>query len=312
MSTTGSSPSRTYSKPFLIGSALALQLVASFCYPIVKHGLAIIEPFTFAFYRYLISSAVLLVIVWVKKYNGSIERKDWFRIALLGVLIIPLNQTLFLVGQNLTGAGHGAFLFATTPVIIFVLALIHLKEKFNRRRAIGSLIAFAGVMTIMLSGVLDVSPDYLWGDLIILASVMAWCYYTIIGKGLVVKYGAIRITAYALAIGTALYFPWGVYRAFQFDYSDVTLAAWGSVLYMALGLSVFVYVIWYWLLKHMETSQVAIYHNIQPVIASYLAWVFLNEPMTTAFLIGGLTVLVGVITSETGMNRSNLRQPQSS
>lgn len=301
-----SSPGRTISKPVLIGSALALQLVASFCYPIVKYGLAIIEPYTFAFYRYLISATVLLVIVLFKKYDRRVERKDWLRIGLLGVLIIPLNQTLFLVGQNLTGAGHGAFLFATTPVLIFILALVHLKEKFNRRRAVGSLIAFAGVMTIMLSGVLDVSRDYLWGDLIILGSVLAWCYYTIVGKGLVVKYGALRVTAYALSIGTVLYFPWGVYRAIQFDYSAVTLAAWGSVLYMALGLSVFVYVVWYWLLKHMETSQVAIYHNIQPVIASYLAWVFLNEPMTTAFLIGGLTVLVGVITSETGMNRSDV------
>ena len=120
------------------------------------------------------------------------------------------------------------------------------------------------------------------------------------GKGLVVKYGALRITAYALATGTVLYFPWGLYRAMQFDYSHVTMAAWGSVLYMALGLSVFVYVLWYWLLKHMETSQVAIYHNIQPVIASYLAWVFLGEPMTAAFLIGGAVVLAGVITSETG------------
>lgn len=300
MSNTDSLPAKTYSKAFLIGSALSLQIVASICYPIAKYGLAIIEPFTFAFYRYLMSSVVLLLIVLFKKYDRSIERKDWPRIALLGMLIIPLNQTFFLVGQNLTGAGHGAFLFATTPVLIFVLALIHLKERFNRRRAIGSLIAFAGVMTIMLSGALDVSPDYLWGDLIILVSVLAWSYYTIVGKGLVVKYGALRLTAYALAIGTLLYFPWGLTRAIQFDYSQVTLAAWGSVLYMAFGMSVFVYVLWYWLLKHMETSQVAIYHNIQPVIASYLAWVFLGEPMTTAFLLGGLTVLVGVIASETG------------
>lgn len=305
MSLPKGSASKTYSKPFLIGSALALQAVASICYPIAKYGLAIIEPFTFAFYRYLISSAVLLGIVWIKKYDQRIERKDWPRIVLLGVLIIPLNQTLFLVGQNLTGAGHGSFLFATTPVLIFILALVHLKEKFNRRRAIGSAIAFAGVMTIMLSGMFDVSLEYLIGDLIIIASVLAWGYYTIVGKGLVVKYGALRLTAYALATGSVIYFPFGLYRAVEFDYTGVTLAAWGSVLYMALGLSVFVYVLWYWLLKHMEVSQVAIYHNIQPVIASYIAWVFLGEPMSAAFLTGGAIVLVGVITSELGSNHEN-------
>lgn len=299
MTTAGGSSPRTFSHAFLVGAALSLQLVASFAYPIAKYGLAQIEPFTYAFYRFMLSSVVLLILVKLKKHDTRIERKDWPRFVLLGILIIPFNQTLFLVGQHLTGAGHGAFLFSTTPVLIFVLALIHLNEKFNRRRAIGSAIAFSGVMIIMLSGVLDVSIEYLIGDLIILASVLAWGYYTIVGKSLVLKYGALRTTAYALAIGSAIYFPFGLYRAITFDYTNVTLGAWGSVAFMALGLSVFVYVLWYWLLKQMEVSRVAIYHNVQPVIATVVAWLALGEPITLPFIVGGLTVLVGVITSET-------------
>ncbi|MFZ5981531.1 MAG: DMT family transporter [Candidatus Zixiibacteriota bacterium] len=288
-----------YSAGFLIGSALALQSVASLCYPIAKFGLEIIEPFTFAFYRYLISSAVLLAIVKIKKHKIPIERKDYKKVIFLGFLIIPFNQTLFLVGQSMTAAGHGAFLFSTTPVFIFILALIHLKEKLVWRRAIGIAMAVVGVMVIMLSGALEVSTEYLLGDLIIVVSVTAWAYYTIIGKNLVRKYGALRMTAYALASGSAMYFPLGMYRAYVFDYSGVTFAAWGSVLYMALGLSVFVYVLWYWLLKYMEASHIAVYHNIQPVIATVVAYLFLGETLTVPFLIGGLIVLAGVITSET-------------
>ena len=287
-----------YSNTFLVSTALALQMVASICYPIAKFGLTEIEPFTFAFYRYLISSAVLLAIVMLKKHRVPIERQDYKKIVFLGFLIIPFNQTLFLVGQSLTAAGHGAFLFSTTPVFIFVLALIHLKEKLVWRRAIGVTLAVAGVMVIMLSGALEVSTEYLLGDIIIIVSVIAWAYYTIIGKKLVRKYGALRMTAYALASGSALYFPFGLYMALKFDYSGVSLAAWGSVLYMALGLSVFVYVIWYWLLKYMEASRVAVFHNIQPVIATVVAYFFLGETLTVPFIVGGLIVLAGVITSE--------------
>lgn len=299
MTITGDPTPRTYSHSFLTWAALSLQLVASFTYPIAKYGLAIIEPFTFAFFRFTISSILLLILVKLKKHKTPIERKDWPRLILLGILIIPLNQTLFLVGQHLTGAGHGAFLFSTTPVLIFILALIHLKEKFNGRRAIGSALAFTGVMIIMLSGALNVSIDYLIGDLIIFLSVLAWAYYTIVGKGIVVKYGALRTTGYALSIGSAIYFPFGLYRALEFDYTNVTAGAWWSVAYLAIGLSVFVYVLWYWLLKHMEASRVAVFHNVQPVIATGVAWLVLGEPITLPFLIGGLTVLAGVITSET-------------
>lgn len=291
-------PAKTYSLAFLASAAVGLQAVASLCYPIAKYGLETIEPFTFAFYRYVISSVVLLAIVKFKKYEIPVARKDFLKIILIGFLIIPFNQTLFLVGQSMTAAGHGAFLFATTPVFIFILALFHLKEKLVWRRAIGITLALAGVMTIMLSGALEISTDYLLGDLIIIVSVIAWAYYTILGKDLVRKYGALRMTAYALSAGSALYFPFGLYMASKYDYSQATLGAWGAVLYMALGLSVFVYVLWYWLLKYMDASRVAVYHNIQPVIATVVAFFFLGETLTLPFIIGGSIVLVGVITSE--------------
>ena len=40
-------------------------------------------------------------------------------------------------------------------------------------------------------------------------------------KQVVEKYGAVRITAYAIIIGSVIYFPFGLYRALNFDYSNV-------------------------------------------------------------------------------------------
>lgn len=275
-----------------------LQLLGSLTYPIAKVGLEHIEPFTFAFYRYLLASSALLLMVRFTKRQPPIERKDWRHIAVLGALIIIFNQTLYLVGQHLTGAGHGAVLFATTPVWVFVLAVIHLKERPRWRRTLGFVLATCGVLTIMLGGAITISTDYLIGDLILLVSVLAWAYYTVFGKRLVEKYGALRMTAYALSIGSLLYMPFGLYRAVTFDYSSTPLAAWGSVIYLALGLSSVVYVLWYWLLKYLDASRIAVYHNVQPVIATTVAYVFLGEPLTATFIVGGLVVLVGVITTE--------------
>ena len=295
----------------LIGVIVLLQMISSACYPIAKYGLAIIEPFTFAFYRFLLASAALLAITRLRPRQPAIERRDIPRIVLLGILIIPINQTLFLVGQSLTGAGHGAFLFATTPVWIFMLALIHLKERFRWRRAVGIATALTGVGVIMLSGGLQISRNYLWGDLIIVVSVIAWAYYTVLGKPLVRKYGAIRVTAYALAAGSAIYFPLGLFFALRYDYSRATLAAWGTVAYMALGVSLVVYVLWYWVLKQIDASRLAVWHNAQPVFASALAFVWLGEPLTAAFLIGGSAVIGGVLVTELSWRQSNLaKEPE--
>lgn len=282
----------------LVLPMLAIQVVAGLCFPIARMGLKEIEPFTFAFFRYLISATILLTIVWSRRPKPAIERQDWWRILLLGFTIIPVNQTMFLVGQSMTGAGHGAVLFATTPVWVFVMALLSRQERFKINRAVGTVLACAGVITIMMGGLEDVGLEYLWGDLIILLAVMAWAVYIVLGKNIVTKYGALRVTAYALASGSAMYAPFGLYRAIIFDYEGVSLEAWGSVLYMAVGISVLVYVVWYWLLKRFEASRLAVYHNIQPIIASVVAYLYLAEPLSSTFIIGGLVVLAGVVITE--------------
>lgn len=282
----------------LIPAIIILQLLDAFCFPITRFGVQSIEPFTFAFFRFTLSSIALLVILRVMKRGIPIERSDWWKIITLSILIIPGNQMLYMFGQSMTAAGHGAFLFATSPVWIFILAIVHLKEKITWQKIAGIVFSFGGVLLIMLGGQTRFGMEYLWGDVIILLAVLAWCYYTIVGKPLVEKYGALRITAYALAIGSVLYFPFGIYRAVTFDYSQVSAGAWGAVAYMAFGMSVGLYVLWYWVLKYMEASRLAIWHNLFPVISVVVAYFTLGEPLTVSFVLGGTAVLAGVTITE--------------
>ncbi|RKX29373.1 MAG: hypothetical protein DRP47_01900 [Candidatus Zixiibacteriota bacterium] len=288
----------TTSASLVVGVLVVQQFLGALTFPIAKFGLEFIEPFTFAFYRFVISSLVLLVVVRMRKSGSPIARNDYIKIVGLGILIIPFNQVAYLYGQKLTVAGHGALLFATVPIWVFVAALIHLKEKFLLRRAVGIVVGLIGVAVVMVTGAIELGTEYLLGDLIILGAVIAWAYYSVWGKPLVEKYGALRVTAYALASGSALYFPFGLYRAIIFDYSEVTAGAWLSVLYVALGVSVALYVLWYWVLGRRDASNVAVYHNIQPVVAAAVAYVFLSEPIGWSFVIGGVIVLGGVIITE--------------
>lgn len=214
------------------------------------------------------------------------------------MLIILGNQVMYLWGQSMTAAGHGAVLFATTPIWVVVLAVIYLKEKMTWKRSLGGTIALIGSFLIISSGTLRVGKEYLAGDLIILFSVWAWTAYAIFGKPLAEKYGALRITAYALASGALVYAPFGFYRALKFDYSQATLGAWMSIVYFALGSSVASYVLWYWLLKHMAASRLAVFSNIQPIIATTVAYLTLGERLGTAFFVGGVIVLGGVFLTE--------------
>jgi drug/metabolite transporter (DMT)-like permease len=288
----------------LLPVILLQQILGALSFPVSKYGLAVIPPFTFAFYRFVIAAVVLLVVVRTQSDKPEITRTDRVRIWFLGFLIIPINQTFYLWGQSLTAAGHGAILFATTPIWVFVFAIYLLKEKLSWRRALGIAIALTGALTIISSGAIVVGTEYLAGDSIILVSVLAWALYTILSKPLAEKYGAIRVTAYSLAAGGLMYAPFGLYQAWTFDYSQSTLGAWLSVIYMAIGTSVAAYILWIWVLKHISASRLAVFSNFQPIIATTVAFFMLGERPGVPFFVGGAIVLAGVLITEIGNEKS--------
>lgn len=297
--------SQSYSSFYLISVLVFQQMLGAITFPVAKFGLEHIEPFTFAFFRYVLSSLTLFIIVKLMKHKIKIDKRDYKKIIFLGILIIPFNQTLYLWGQSFTGVGHASVLFATVPIWIFLAALIHLKEKLIWRQALGIAVAMVGIFIIVSEGGLDLGSEYLFGDLLIMICVIAWAYYTIIGKPLVEKYGALRITAYAIIIGSLFYMPFGLYRAISFDYSQVPLSSWWSIIYTAIGTSVFCYTLWYWVLKYMEASRIAVYHNLQPILATIIAFIWLGEPVGATFIIGSSIAILGVVIAEIKLYSSN-------
>ena len=274
------------------------QTVVAGAFPFAKIGLNQFNPFVYAFYRFCISSLIYIPILLRLRKNGSIEKMDNLKIFFIGLLLIPLNQVVFLIGQSLTSAGHASLMFAATPVFVYLLAVPFLGEKLKIFRIVGILIAIAGVYIVVSGGGSQFGFDFLLGDLLVLVAVAAWAGATVLGKPLALKYGAFRVMGLALVYGSVVYFPYGLYRAINADYSGITITGWMSIAYMAVIISVFAYVLWYWVLKYLEASRVAIMQNIQPIIASLLAAFFLGEAITSIFIIGGVIIIGGVVLTE--------------
>ena len=274
------------------------QLIAGGTFPIAKIALAHFEPFTLAVTRFVIASVCMFSIV---KFSGRlqrIEKSDWWRFVWLGLLAVPLNQLLFLYGLQFTTPGRSALYYGATPAFVFILAIWYLKEKISLLKILGIAISFAGVVIILRTGRFD--ADTLFGDSLVILAVIAYAGYTIFGKPLILKYGPLTTTAYALVVGTALYLPLGVVYAARFDYGSVPAAGWLSLLYIAIVTSVIAYSIWFWALGRMEASKLSIFQNLQPIIAAILSFMFFGESFGWDFYIGGSMVIAGVVLTQRG------------
>ena len=274
------------------------QVITALAFPIVKLGINQIDALTYAFFRFSLASLIYIPILLTLRHRKEMPARDHFRIFIIGLLLIILNQAMFIYGQSMTTASHSSLLFATLPIFIYILAIAFLGEKPTYRRSAGILIAAIGVYIILSGGKVEFGTETLIGDLLVLIAVVAWAVATILVKPLAVKYGAFRVTGLALVYGSIVYAPYGLYRALICDYSGVTWVGWASLAYLVLAISILAYFIWYWVLKYMEASRVAVIQNVQPLIASAVAVVVLSETISGGFVIGGIVVIAGVILTE--------------
>jgi drug/metabolite transporter (DMT)-like permease len=275
-------------------------LIAGGTHIVARAVVGEVDPVTLTFLRSLISTGGLTLFLIAKRTTITVERADWKRLAMLGFLGIPVNQFFYLYGLKFSTAANGALLYATTPVFVLLLSASLLNERITKRKSLGILLAFTGVALVVFERGVDFSSEYTFGNLMILIAVLAWALFTIYGKPMILKYGAMQTTSLAMVMGTLVFFPVGFACALNFPYGQLGSGHWAGIFYLGIGTSIFGYLLWYYALGHIEASKLAVFANGQPIVATVLSLIFLHYSITGPFIVGGIVTIVGVVLTQLG------------
>jgi drug/metabolite transporter (DMT)-like permease len=281
-------------RPALLLPALGVNvLIASGTFLVAKETLREFPPLTLALFRFVLAVLAVWPITRLVRPGKRIARADRGRILLLGFLAVPFNQGLFLYGMQWASASHAALLYALTPTFVILIAVVG-GARTTLRQVAGIMLAFAGVLTLLLQRGLHFERRSLTGDLLILAAVVAWALYLYAGRGLTRRYGPLLVTAEALLAGTLMYLPIGLVALRGFHVSAISPGGWSGLLYLAWLTSGVNYVIWFWGVQYLKPASVAMLTNLQPPVTAALAWALLHEPLPAGFVLSAALVLGGV------------------
>jgi drug/metabolite transporter (DMT)-like permease len=276
------------------------SLMASGTHIVAKVIVQTVDAFTLTLVRSVISAIVMGLILFFRGGPIRIWREDRRMLLLLSLLAIPVNQFLFLFGMRYTTASNAALLYATTPILVLIFSRFFLGERLTTVKIAGVILGFVGVMTVIFERGISASMEYLLGNLLIGVAVMAWGLYTVFGKRLIVRYGAVEASSMTLIIGTVMFIPVGAVPALHFPFATLSLSSWMQILYLAVITSVFSYFLWYFALGRAEAGKVALFANLQPILTTILAVLLLGQQVTLAFVVGGIIALAGVVVAQYG------------
>ena len=280
------------------------QLIGSSTHIIAQTASHAVPPGVILLFRSGGASILFLPILFAteRRWNifARIEREDFGRLFLVGMLNVPMNQLLYLHGVKYTTPANAALLYAMTPALVFILTLMIHSERPSGRKIIGIAMAFIGAAIIMFERGASLQSEHTVGNILIFIAVIAWSLFTMLGRPLVLKYGAVYITALNMIIGTLLYLPFGLLTTSMSDVAAISSNSWIEIAYLAAIASVLNYILWYSALAKLETTKVAIFQNLQPVMTTILAMMLGRVFLTDQLVGGGVLTLLGVLVVQFG------------
>jgi drug/metabolite transporter (DMT)-like permease len=269
-------------------------------YVAAKVALAHFDPFTLVAFRFEVAGAIMLAIYFAQKRRVPMQRRHVWTFAYLAFFGVVLNQGLFTIGLNYTSSAHSAIIVAMDPILILALARAMGIESLTPGKVIGVGLAFVGIVILETEHGSPAHSPLLLGDLISFGGAIGFSIYAVFAKRIAEEYDAVALNTFNCVAAAIVFLPVAVRQGIHLDWKGVTWAGWVGMCYMAIFSSVAAYLIFYWALRHMDPSRVAVINYLQPILVILLAAAFLSEPMTRHLLAGTAMVLMGVYLAERG------------
>lgn len=269
---------------------------------VAKRAFAEIPPYTFNGIRFIIASIFMLGLTWISERSLGIERRDWPRMILAGVIGNGVYQMLFIYGLDRTTAGNSSLLVATNPIFIALMTGLLGLERVTRRMWGGILISFMGMVIVIANGAnqLSLGSSTLVGDGLTLLAGLCWALYAVIAKPLTHRYSSLKISALAMISGTPVLLIAGIPGMLAQDWSAISWAGWSGTIYSAVFSISLAYVAYTQAIHTLGNARTGIYSNLVPVVAMVTAAIGLGEPIRIWQAIGAIIILAGVYLTRSG------------
>ena len=261
-----------------------------------------IGPLNLTFVRWVVSALILtpFVAAGIWQHRATIQKHFGllFVLALTGMVMF---HSFTYIALHTTEAINAAFVLAAMPMVIPVVSRIMGDERLSLRQALGIMVSFVGVATIVSRGDLDVllHLSFAPGDLWVLAAVVAWSVYSVLVKRKPQGLPSLVLLGVCNWIAVVILAPFYVWELNTLGGFAVTLSSVLVIAYVALFASIAAFVCWNAGVHQIGANKAGLFIHLIPLFASIFSIAFLDESLKSYHFIGIVPILVGIYLTTT-------------
>ena len=264
----------------------------------IRVGVREVPPFLLAAMRF--SVAGLILYAWmIARGERSPTGRQWRSAFLLAILIFVFDYGLLFWAEQRVPSGMAAVMLATIPVYMALSEIIFLRtQKLTVRLAVALLIGVGGV-AVLVSRSLNVggAPIDRLGAVALLVAGISWSAAATLTRKLPLPPSKVMSSGVQmLAGGVMLALTAATLGEFRnFHPSDISRAAWLSLVYLIIFGSIVAFTAYVWLIHHESPTKVGTYAYVNPVVAVVIGYFLGGEPLDLRTILGTAFVLISVV-----------------
>lgn len=274
-----------------------LYLMWGSTYLAIRVAIESLPPLLMVGSRYVIAGGTLYL--WSRwRRDPRPTRSNWGAAVVAGGLLLLGGNGALAWAEQRVPSGLAALLIATTPLW---MVLIHWWKKGERPNAgvwAGMALGFLGLMVMVGPGAQSGrgTVDLLGAAMLLFASI-SWAAGALYARDADLPRSTVQSTGVQMLAGGVLLmvFGLGMGEASRLNLAQASLHSWLAWAFLILGGGIIGFTAFSWLMRVAPPARVSTYAYVNPVVAVFLGWAVLGEPLTGRILLAAAIIVSGVV-----------------
>ena len=252
-------------------------------------------PADIFFVRFVMAYCCMLCISHKRLFANSVaDELTLVGLGLMGGSIYFLVENMALLHST---ASNVSILVSTTPLVTaMLLAIFYKSERLSMRQIFGSILAFVGVVLVVLNGqfILHLNP---LGDALALGASFTWGFYSLFMRRIMGRYSADFITRKVFFYGLVTILPYFAFvNPLNIDLlTSGNMTIWSNLIFLGIIASTGGYLLWNWVMRKLGAVKSTNFIYLQSLVAMVAGHVILGERITFMAIAGAVILIAGMI-----------------
>ena len=285
----------------ILAAYAAIYVIWGSTYLGIRIAIETIPPFLMGGVRFMIAGAALYLFM---RLRGAPRPRaiEWRSAAIIGACLILGGNGAVAWAEQFVPSGMAALLVAILPFWIVLIELVGPGHRIpSIGVTIGVIVGIIGIVVLVGPSALDPSTvsaegSVLTGALVLMAGSLSWALGTTYSRTAPLPKSAFVATGMEMLCGGGLLVLLSLItrEPMRFDLAQVSARSIAAFVYLTTIGSLVAFTAFIWLLQHQPASRVSTYAYVNPVVAVFLGWAIVDEPLNLRIAIAA-AIIVGAV-----------------